>query len=218
MAAAEQRENGLPPDEAHFAALRRFGNLTELKERSVEAWAWVAVERIFRDFCHALRRLKKRPALVAITVASLGLDIGSMTAVIIVVNALLLRPPAGVDRPDRLVAFYTSRDDGSSYGQMSFPDYLDLIEGVPALDGAAASEYGVLKMDKTGSRLFAAANFFEVMGARPVAGRAFLPSETQPGRGEAVVVISHTLWRRRFACDPKAVGGTVSTACLTFLT
>ena len=175
MAAAEQRENGRPPDEAHFTALRQFGNLTGLKESSVEAWGWVAFEQIFRDFCHALHRLAKRPALVAITVASLGLGIGSMTAVVIVVNALRLRPPAGIDRLDRLVAFYTSRDDGSIYGQSSFPDYLDLIASVSALDGVVASEYGILKMDENGRRLFTervTGNFFEVMGAKPVLGRA----------------------------------------------
>jgi predicted permease len=212
MAAAEQRDNGLPPDVAHFTAQRQFGNLTGLKERSVEAWGWIAVEQIFRDFCHALRRLAKRPALVAITVASLGLGIGSMMAVVIVINALLLRPPGGLDRPDRLVAFYTSRDDGSSYGLSSFPDYLDLIAGVSALDGVAASEYDIIKMDENGSRLFTervTGNFFEVMGARPVVGRAFLPAETQAGSAEAVVVISHSLWRRQFGGNLNIVGSTI---------
>jgi hypothetical protein len=69
---------------------------------------------------------------------------------------------------------------------------------VSALEALAASEYDVLKMDENGSRLFAervSGNFFDVLGAKPIAGREFLPAETRAGSAETVVVISHSLPR-----------------------
>ena len=151
----------------------------------------------------------RRPTFFSVSVASLGLGIGSAAAVAIVANALFFRPPAGVFEPERLVAVFTSRDDGTSYGHSSYPDYRNLAASVAALEGVAASEYDVVRMDEGGARLFTervTGNCFDVLGARPAAGRAFLPTEARPGSAEAVVVISHSLWRRQFGGAAEAVG------------
>jgi len=51
--AMEEQENvqsGMSPEEAHYAALRRFGNVTSAQERSREMWAWASIEAFWQDF------------------------------------------------------------------------------------------------------------------------------------------------------------------------
>ena len=53
----EQRENGVPPEEARYAARRAFGNTTLIREQTHEAWGWAAFERLSQDIRYALRQL-----------------------------------------------------------------------------------------------------------------------------------------------------------------
>jgi len=211
MAAAEYRREGLSDRAAAAAAHRRFGNLTWLAEQGAEAWSWPAVEQFLRDIGLAARTLAKRPVWVLVTVASLAFGLGAATAVFTVANALFLRPPAAVSHPERLVVLYTSRDDGTAYGQSSYADYRDVGASVPSLAGVAASQYDAVTTDTPGERLFierVTGNYFDVMGVAPVVGRTFAAGETTPGQAEAVAVISASLWERRFQRDPRVVGRT----------
>ena len=212
MAAAEHRRDGMSDGDAAAAARRQFGNLTRLGEQGVEAWSWPAVEQLLRDIGLAARTLARRPAWALVAVSSLALGLGCATAVFTVANAFFLRPPAAISNPERLVALYTSRDDGSTYGQSSYPDCRDIAASVPSLAGVAASQYDVVTTDIAGERLFAervTGNYFDVLGVRPGAGRTFVADETRLGQAKAVVVISASLWERRFRRDPRTIGATL---------
>ena len=85
-------------------------------------------------------------------------------------------------------------------------DYLDVRASMRAFDTIAAHYGG--RLDLTGgdapeqvTGLFVTPNFFTVLGARPIAGRLFLPHEDTPN-GERLLVLSEGLWRRRFNADP----------------
>ena len=171
------------------------------------------ISAVWRDARYALRVLARQPGFSAIAVVSLALAIGLNTAIFSVINAVLLRP-LPVDRPDRLVAIFTSADSGDPYSSSSYADYADLAASNSTLDGLAAHTLmfvGVDERETTRMRLgeIVSANYFQVLGVPLVAGRGFGPGDDRPGAPPAAV-ISAAMWRHEFGGDPNAVGRALS--------
>jgi macrolide transport system ATP-binding/permease protein len=165
------------------------------------------VDALRRDLRQAARLIVKHPGFTAVAVISLALGIGANTAIFSLVNALLLRPMP-VARPDEIVSVFTSDFSGPLYGASSYPDYLDFRRLGALSDLAAWAPTPVaLAQGADSQRMFAeavSANYFDVLGVRPVLGRGFVPEE---GEGpHAVAVIAHGTWQRVFGGDPAVVG------------
>jgi macrolide transport system ATP-binding/permease protein len=170
------------------------------------------MDHFWADVRYAARLLAKAPGATLATVLSLALGIGANTTLFTWLSAVMLRPFPGVPEAERLLELYVT-DPNEGYINLSHPEYRDYRDGarqsaVIAFDDQALS----LSADGQSERiwgLLVSGNYFDVVGVKPALGRAFRPDEdVAPGR-DAVVVLSHALWQRRFGGDPQVVGRTV---------
>ena len=174
-----------------------------------------------RDFRSALRTLVREPGFTAVVVITLALGIGGTTAAYSAIDAILLQsvPVAEPDRVVHVYMLYAARATanpaaGDQVGAGSYPDYSDLRDS-NVLDGLAAYADVALALDADGppERIegqVVSGNFFDVLGVRPVVGRAFAPEEDRVGSLNRVAVLSHRMWRQRFGGDPGIVSRTIS--------
>src|SRR5215216_4633675 len=167
---------------------------------------------LLQDVRYGARAMRANPGFTAVAVVALALGIGANTAIFSVVNAVLLRP-LGYPNAGRVVAIQELNREGRRV-QVTPANFLDWREQSSAFEHMAAilSRTSNLASNDEAERIdlaMTSANFFEVFGVRPRAGRFFLPEEEKAGHAP-VVVLSHALWRRRFGADPSVLGKSVT--------
>jgi macrolide transport system ATP-binding/permease protein len=165
-------------------------------------------EEMLQDLRYGLRMLLKNPGFTAVAAFCLALGIGANTAIFGFIHAAFFRP-LPVAEPDRLVTLARV-----SEGPISYPDYTFLRDSNNVLSGLAARTFIVASFgDVTRSEVvfgsLVSGNYFDVLGIKPVLGRAFLPEEDRAPGTHPVVIISHNLWQSRFNGDPNMVGRTI---------
>ena len=205
---------GMPREEAVLAARREFGNVTLIQEDSYEVW-WPSVERLFsRDVRYAWRIWLAHPLLTGAAVLSLALGMGANTAVFSVMNALLLKS-APVSDPRTLVALYSTSAVNPGWHQTSFKNYEDLRDRVQfGLAAYAAIPVGLSTAGGQPEQVpteIVSGNYFELLGVQAALGRlfSFTAAEDKVADGHPDVVISDSLWKRRFGSRADVVDQTV---------
>ncbi len=198
---------------ARRMALRRFGGVERYKEQSREAWGTLVVEETMQDIKYGLRMLRKYPVFSGVAVLTLALGIGAVTALYSVVDSVLLEP-LPFDEPDELVLLWTENQaEGQSRYFVSPQDFGDWREMNRTFEGMAAFWPTPVALTELAgdplrvSAVFTTENYFTVLGAEPILGRAFGPGDG-PG-SQQVVILSQGLWERAFGADPGVVGSTV---------
>ncbi|HUR58357.1 MAG TPA: ABC transporter permease, partial [Opitutaceae bacterium] len=202
---------GMPPAEAHYAALRAFGGVAQIEERARDERRSAWGEQVLQDLRYAARQLRKAPGFAAVAVLTLAIGIGASTSLFTALDTILLRP-LPVREADRLVYFASGRNEAFSFpfhermrkAAGSF-DGLSLVQITPArhevvLDQAAVES--ALTQAVTG-------NFFALLGVPALHGRTLGPDDDRPGNAQPVVVISHAFWQRRFGADAGVIGRSV---------
>src|SRR4029077_9161300 len=206
-------ERGMSPEEARYAAVRKFGNVTQVKEDTREVWSSVWLEQLLRDVRFALRMLRKSPGFTAVAIFTLALGIGANSAMFSVVNGILLRSlPFKV--PSRLVTVLdTKASEGVDWLYVSPNRFEEWVRHNTTFDQIAAAENCFFKLESQCARSLlqggcAAARVFAVLGVQPFLGRLFTPEEDRPG-GNTVAVLSYGCWKEKFGGDPAAIGKTI---------
>jgi len=201
--AAKLSRAGAPPDLALRQARLAFGGLDRAKEASRDARGVSFVETTLQDLTVAIRGLRRQPAFLLATVATLALGIGANTAMFSVVNSVLLKPLAYHD-PDRLVVVWPGHGAAKAvYQQFQAQCHsCEQLEGVQgawpmSLTGAGAPQRLLVSQATTG--------LFDLLGAHALLGRTFHPGEQVPGH-DRVAVLSYALWAGRFGADSGIIG------------
>ncbi len=166
----------------------------------------------YQELRHALRGLMKQPALTLIAVLSLAFGIGANTAIFSVVNAVLLNPLPGMKEPHQLVRVIGGDpSDKNNQYPLAPADFLDVKQnGGGVFEAIAAFTWGIYNLTSHGEPESVIgwriqSDYFKIAGIQPQHGRLFTPEEHEPG-AEAVALLGHKLWQRRFGGDPKIVG------------
>ena len=214
MEAQENRERGMPPEEARYAALRRFGNVTQSQEQSHETWGWPWFETLLQDLRYGLRQLRHNPGSTAVVIATLALGIGANTAIFSMVNAVLLRPLPFAN-PHELVSVFESRpQDGIAFDGFSYPNFRECRKQESVFSEMAGYQAHDLTLTGKGQptivhTVVVTAEIFRLLEARPLAGRVFFSKDGLRGAAP-VAVLSENLWRSRFGADPNMIGKPVT--------
>ncbi len=220
MVASELVAAGLGEDEARREAERRFGDL-ELTRRyctDVDRHMDTAARRsehvrdLRQDISYAWRRLRRTPGFTAIAVLTLALGIGANSAIFGVVNAVLLRP-LPYAHPEELFRIQPSKKEkGQAF---SVPDFTDVRARTRLARGLAAIDEGDVNLSGDGiepERLGAgwvSADFFQILGVQPVAGRLLVRGDDRETE-ERVAVLGEATWHQRFGSDPRVIGRRVT--------
>ena len=169
---------------------------------------------LLRDLRHAVRMLARRPVFTLVIIGTLALGIGLNAAVFSAVDALILRPLPGVDRPNELLQLYR-KWPGSEHGSNAPAHYIDVRDRTKdVFSNVAAWSIEVLNLSADGQPrriygMIASANYFATLGVVPRQGRFFVPEEDIGEGAHRVVVLSHKGWIETFGGDPNVVGRSV---------
>ncbi|MGE0360947.1 MAG: ADOP family duplicated permease [Vicinamibacterales bacterium] len=202
MEARQLVERGWTPEAAAAEARRRFGHVAQQTRRAADAWGIGAVVDALGDARVALRQLARRPGFTLLGVGTLALGVGAAVALSSVAVGLLVRPLPVTDEA-RLQVFWSD----FNWRGVEF-DFVK--ERQRAFSGLAAysNEGYTLRVNEQSSTVLAtvgSAELFDVLGARPLIGRAFQPGDDRPG-APAVTVVSYGFWQQELGGDPGVVG------------
>jgi putative ABC transport system permease protein len=206
----EQRERGIRPEEARYAALRAFGNPTVIREQTREVWSCDRLETLFRDLKISIRTLARQPGFSAVAVLIIAVGIGATISLFTVVWSVLLKP-LPFDRPEQLVRLYESsrrfphnvvapgvyrewKSESRSFSNLAlykdWPQY-NLSDGGSLPENVRAT---ICSWD-----------LFSTLGVQPRIGRSFTPEDDQHS-ADGTVILSWSLWKRRFGGDSSVIG------------
>ncbi|HEY7161164.1 MAG TPA: ABC transporter permease, partial [Acidobacteriota bacterium] len=155
--------------------------------------------------------LLKNPSLYIVAIFTLALGIGANTAIFSIINAVLLAP-FPYSEPNKIVAIWESVE-GNDKWRVASANYLDWKQMNTQFEKMAAFGGTVLNLTGSGepqqlNGVHVTAEYFPLLGIKPIIGRTFLANENEPGRNH-VVILSENLWKNRFAGNKQIVGKTI---------
>jgi predicted permease len=210
MQIAENLRRGMSSEDARLAALRSFGGVEQTREacRDVARFRWI--EDAWQDLHYGIRVLLKNPGFTIVAVVTIALGIGANTAIFSAIYGVLLRPLPYQDGEQLVVLRQQAPLAGVENMGFSVKEIQDYREQNHTLGELVEYHsmsfilYGGDEPDRIQTGVVSA-DFFEVIGVKPLMGRTFLPSDETHG-AEPVLVLSYDYWQRRHGGDQQIVG------------
>ncbi len=218
MRTRELIADGMEPSAAREEASRCFGEVGGVRRQCREIgretlrgrrWSELGTE-LQQDAVFALRQLRKTPGFTLAAILILALGIGATTAIFSGLYGVVLRP-LPFPHPERIV-FLWSFDQGEprSVSPGNFREFQRGLRSISHLAATRGSDFTLVRREgpERVSGVRATAEYFAALGAQAALGRVFAPGDDRLGR-ERIAVLSHRLWRQRFAAAPGVVGSAI---------
>src|SRR5262245_53922473 len=212
LEAEDRVDLGASPSEARLAARRKFGSVAFTREEMRTIRTGAFGERLWRDVSYALRLLGRSPGFTTVAVFTLALAVAANTAIFSVVDGVMLRPLAfkNSERLVSIVRVIASRPGISGIiAAVHFGEWRRSsrsFEALAMIGGGPVSLTGSGEPESVGGARVSA-NLFSMLGVTMQLGRSFLQEDED--QRSPVAIISHALWRRRFAADAGIVGRSI---------
>jgi predicted permease len=204
------RERGMSEEEARATARRSFGNVMHAEERFYEAGRWLWWDYLQQDVRYGVRTLLRERSVSTLCVLILALGIGASTALYSVWKAALVFPYE-FETNGRWVAVLAgfNRQQTRSWF-FSVPEYNDLRQLTDIFESVSVLQHIMFNLTDNGHPesldvTAVSASAIRNTGVQPLLGRSFLAGEDSPG-GPNVVLISYSLWQRRYQSDAHILG------------
>ncbi len=218
---AKYVRSGLPADEARRRALIALGGMERTRQQARDSRGTGMIEQFHQDLWYGLRSLGRNRAFTAVFIVTLGLGIGSCTAIFSLMTAVMF-PPLPYGDVGRLVYITTpNRNVGEVPPEAFVPDNADLADMRRESNSfSAMTQFSQekFKLDRPGSSLRGAAvdaDFFSTLAVAPELGRPINADDNQPDHAN-VVVISHSVWQQLFNADPAVLGKSLQLSGKTY--
>jgi predicted permease len=168
---------------------------------------------LLQDVRYALRQLGKSPGFAVLVVGTLALGIAANSTIFSWINSTLFNPIPGVRNTSNMLTLQRGERSEHASPPFSYEDYVDLRDGSKTLTGLLAYHDDFIALTGSGKpqRIYGAltsANYFEVLGVKPILGRTLLASGANERAGSPEAVLGYDLWQSRFGGDPAIVGKT----------
>jgi len=211
---AENIARGMTPEKARRQARIKLGNPQSVREVLWRQNTVSMVETTARNLKYAVRTLARTPGFSLMAIIVMALGIGATSSLFTIVRSVLLRPLPFRD-PGKLVMLYEhyrQNNGGDGFNAVAPGDYRDWrsqthgFEDMAAMRGYGGILSGVhSELPEVVQSAAGSANLFPLLGVEAALGRTFTLAEDQP-KGERVVLLSWSLFQRRFAGDPSIIG------------
>jgi putative ABC transport system permease protein len=215
MEEQENLESAMSPEEARYAALRSFGNVTLAQEGSREMWGWNSLETLLQDVRYGLRQLKRSPGFTAVAVLTLALGIGANTAVFSLFDAVVLRM-LPVVKPEELmqVRIDDPHQGGEADPTFTNPLWEQVHDQQDVFSGVFAWGHQQFDLARGGAvhyvnGAWVSGDFFSTLGLHPAAGRLIASSDDLRSC-PAVAVLSYGFWQDHYGRANSAIGSMLS--------
>lgn len=203
---------GMSLPEARRVALLSFGGVEKFKEECRDVRGAPLVESLLQDVRYGGRLLFRNPGFTAVAVLTLGLGIGANTAIFSVIYGVLMRPLPYKDGNQLVIVQQQAPLAHVLNVPFSVKEVQDYREQNQTLD--AVVEHHSMSFTLLGGQEpqlvltgVVSANFFDVLGVKPLLGRTFVAGDDEHG-SDAVIVLSYQYWRQSHGGDPGIVGRT----------
>jgi len=215
----ETEENiarGMLPEEARYAARRKLGNPTKIREEIYRMNSIGFMETLWKDLLFGARLLRLNPGFALVAIASLALGIGANTAIFQLLNAVLLRA-LPVENPHQLAEIRISNvtelrgSINSAYATATYSLWEQIRVRQQAFSGTFAWMDDDFNLAPRGEArlahgMWVSGDFFQVLGIKPFLGRVFSAADDRRGCGLPGVVISYPFWQREFGGSASVLG------------
>lgn len=214
-------DEGFDPSAARARALREFGDvdrargvLRAMDERhAAQSRRADIFSDLWQDMRIAARSLARAPGFVITVVLTLSIGIGLNSAVYSLVDAYLFRPMPVANGKDLVVLAQTDAAFGAPH-EMSFPNYKDFASDTTVFRALAAYVINSMNVsDGRGAQRIwteeGTANYFTVLGVKPLLGRLFQPGDDEGEVAHPYIVLSYKFWKSHFGGNPNVVGDTI---------